>query len=132
MGLNLGHAALREDISAEVQRLAAIKEAAKAAFKTDGAQGAAPGGQAPQGSLGAQEAPPPAQDGQGLQQGAPQGCADPADGVPPAGKAGPQPKARRAGPYAMASTAAKKNALEKKKKSKPKKKKTGKKTRKTL
>ena len=53
VGLRLGHAALREDISAEVQRLAAIKEAAKAAAKLAGAQGAAPGGQAPQGPLGA-------------------------------------------------------------------------------
>ena len=62
VGLNLGHAALREDISAEVQRLAANKEAAKAATKLAGAQGAAPGGQPPRGSdsLGAHEAPPPA------------------------------------------------------------------------
>ena len=45
VGLNMGHATLREDISAEVQRLAAIKEAAKAAAKLAGAQGAAPGGQ---------------------------------------------------------------------------------------
>ena len=72
--------------------------------------------------LGAHEAPTPAQDGQGLQQGVPQECKDPADGVPPAGKAGPQPKARRAGPSVVASTAAKKKAPEKKKK--PKKKKT--------
>ena len=74
MGLNLGHAALREDISAEVQRLATIKEAARAAAKMVGAQGAAPGGKPPQGSLGAHEAPPPAQDGQGLPQ-AVQACA---------------------------------------------------------
>ena len=128
VGLNLGHAALREDISAEVQRLAAIKEAAKAAAKTTGAQGAAPCGQAPQGTLGAHEAPTPAhaQDGQGLQQGAPQECKDPAEGVPPAGKAGPQPKARRAGPSAVASTAVKTKSLEKKKKQqKPRKKKAG-------
>ena len=56
VGLNLGNAAPREDvdISAEVQRLAAIKEAAAAkapaAAKLAGAQGAraAPGGQVPQ------------------------------------------------------------------------------------
>ena len=92
VGLNLGHAALREDISAEVQlqRLAAIKGAAKAAAKLVGAQGAAPGGQGLQGSLGAHVAPPPAQNGQGFQQ-ASQACAPhsahqeragPADGVP--------------------------------------------------
>ena len=66
VGLDLGHAALREDISAEVQRPAAIKEAAKAAAKAAGAQGAAPaaGGQAPRGTLGAHEAPAPARHGQ--------------------------------------------------------------------
>ena len=134
VGLNLDHAALREDISAEVQRLAAIKEAAKAAAKMAGAQlqGAAPGGrrQAPQGSLGAHEPSPPAHDGQGLQQavqacaphGAPKECAGPADGVPPAGEAGPQPKAQRAGPSVVASIAATKKALEKKNKPKKKKK----------
>ena len=37
VGLNLGHATLREHISAETQRSAAIKEAAKAAAKLDGA-----------------------------------------------------------------------------------------------
>ena len=68
--LNLGHAAPREDISAEVQRLAAIKEAAKAAAKVAGAQGPALCGQSPQGTLGADEALTPSQDGQGLQQGA--------------------------------------------------------------
>ena len=46
-GLNLGHAALREAISAEVQRLAATKEAGKAAAKVAVAQGAAPSGQEP-------------------------------------------------------------------------------------
>ena len=130
VGLRLGHAAVRQDISAEVQRLAAIKEAAKAAAKAAGAQGAAPGGQAPQGTPGAHAAPTTAQDGQGLQQSAPQECMDPADGVPPAGKAGPQPKARRAGPSAVASTAVTTKSLEKKKKKKPRKKKTG--TKKTL
>ena len=49
----------------------------------------------------------------------------PADGVPPAGEAGLQRKARRAGPSVVASTAAKTKPLEKKKKKKPKKKKTG-------
>ena len=64
VGLNLGHAALREKISAEVQRLAAIKEAAncKAAAKEAGAQGPASCGQAPQGMPVAQEAAIPAQD----------------------------------------------------------------------
>ena len=47
--------------------------------------------------------------------------------MPPAGKAGPQPKARRAGPSVVAFTAAKTKALEKKKKKMPTKKKTGKK-----
>ena len=75
--------------------------------------------------LGAHEAPPPAQDGQGLQQGAHQEFAGPAVGVPPAGKAGPPPKGQRPTPSAVASTAAKTKALEKK--NKPKKKKTGKK-----
>ena len=113
MGLNLGHATLREDIPAEVQRLAAIKEAAKAVAKLAGAQGAAPCGQGPQGSQGALVAPPPAWHGQGLQQAskaciphcAHQGRVGPADGVPLARKAGPQPKARRAGPSGVASTA---------------------------
>ena len=73
-------------------------------------------------------APPPAHNGQGFQQapqacalhGALQGRAGPADGVPPAGKVGPQPKAQGAGPSVVASTAAKKKALEKKKKPKKK------------
>ena len=68
VGLNLGHTALREKISAEVQRLAAIKEAAKAAAKGPGAQGPASCGQAPQGMPVAQEAAIPAQDGQESQQ----------------------------------------------------------------
>ena len=130
VGLNLGHAALREDISAEVQRLAAIKEAAKAAAETAGAQGPAPCGQSPQGTPGAHEAPTPAQHGQGLQQGALQECRDPADGVPPAGKAGPQPKVRRAVPSAVASTAVKAKSREEKRTKKPRKKKTE--TKKTL
>ena len=45
VGLNVGHAALREKISAEVQQMAPIKEAAKAAAKAAakeaGAQGPA-------------------------------------------------------------------------------------------
>ena len=132
-GLNLGHAAPREGASAEVQRLAAIKEAAKAAAKLVGAQGAAPGGQGRQGSLGAHLAPPPAQNGQGSQQ-ASQACAPrsahqeragPADGVPLARKAGPQPKAQRASPSVVDSTAAKENTPREEKK--PKKKKTKKK-----
>ena len=53
MGLNPGHAALRETISAEVRRLAATKEAAKAAAELAVAQGDAPSGQAAQGSSGA-------------------------------------------------------------------------------
>ena len=51
--------------------------------------------------------------------------AGPANGVPLAREAGPQPKARRAGPSGVASTAAQKNKLEKEKK--PKNKKTKKK-----
>ena len=130
VGLNLGHAALPDDISAEVQRLAAIKEAAKAAAETAGAQGPAPCGQSPQGTPGAHEAPTPARHGQGLQQGALQECRDPADGVPPAGKAGPQPKVRRAVPSAVASTAVKAKSREEKRTKKPRKKKTE--TKKTL
>ena len=122
------HAALRENISAEVQRLAAIKEASKAGAKAAGAQGPAPCEQAPQGALGAHEAmimtPAAAQDGQGLQQGALQECRGPADGVPQAWKAGPQPKVQRAAPSAVAATAVKTKSLEKKKTKKPRKKKT--------
>ena len=141
VGLNLGHAALREGISAEAQRPAAIKEAAHAnckaalqlqlAAKLAGAQGAAhaPGGQGPQGPLGAHLAPPPAQDGQGLQQAAQEsGRAGPADvdgtGVPLARKAGPRPianyKARGAGPSVAAAQAAQKKRPTKKKTKKKK------------
>ena len=137
VGLNLGHAALREGIPAEVQRLAANKEAAKAATKLAGAQGAAPGGHAQglQGSPGPHAAPPPARNGQGFRQASrSQACAPhsahreragPADGVPLAREAVPQPKAQRAVPSAVASTAAKKKTPEKKKK--PEKKMTQKK-----
>ena len=90
------------------------------AAKTAGAQGAAPCGQAPQGALGAQEAMAPAQDGQGLQQGALQECRDPTDGVPPARKAGPQPKIQRAAPSAVAATAVKTKKPMKKKTQKKK------------
>ena len=127
VGLNLGHAALREKISAEVQRLAVIKEAAKAAAKEAGAQGPASCGQAPQGMPVAQEAAIPAQDGQGSQQGALQESRDPTKGVPPAGKAGPQPKVQRAAPSAVAAAAVKAKALERKRTEKPRKKKTQKK-----
>jgi len=127
VGLNLGHAALREKISAEVQRLAAIKEAAKAAAKEAGAQGPASCGQAPQGMPVAQEAAIPAQDGQESQQDALQESRDPTEGVPPAGKAGPQPKVQRAAPSAVAAAAVKAKALERKRTKKPRKKKTQKK-----
>ena len=66
VGLNLGHAALREAISTEVPRFAATKEADKAAAKLAVAQGAAPSGQAPQGSSGAHVTLAPAHGGQGL------------------------------------------------------------------
>ena len=114
--LNLGHAVLREAIPAEVQQSAAIKEAAKAAAKVAVAQGAAPSGQAPQGSLWTHVSLAPAHGGQGLQQ-ASQACsphsahqehAGPIDGVPPARKAGPQPKAQGTGPSVVASKAEKK------------------------
>ena len=128
VGLNLGHAALREKISAEVQQMAPIKEAAKAAAKAAakeaGAQGPASCGQAPQGMPVAQAAAIPAQDGQGSQQDALQESRDPTEGVPPAGKAGPQPKVQRAPPSAVAAAAVKAKALERKRTKKPRKKKT--------
>ena len=127
VGLNLGHAALREKISAEVQQLAAIKEAAKAAAKEAGAQGPASCGQAPQGMPVAQEAAIPAQDGQESQQDALQESRDPTEGVPPAGKAAPQPKVQRAAPSAVAAAAAKAKALKRKRTKTLKKKKTQKK-----
>ena len=55
---------------------------------------------------------------------------DPTDGVPPAGKAGPQPKVQRAVPSAVAATGVKTKSLEKEKTKKPRKKKTQ--TKKTL
>ena len=129
--LNLGHAALREKISAEVQQMAPIKEAAKAAAKAAakeaGAQGPASCGQAPQGMPVAQVAAIPAQDGQGSQQDALQESRDPTEGVPPAGKAGPRPKVQRAAPSAVAAAAAKAKALKRKRTKTLKKKKTQKK-----
>ena len=127
VGLNLGHAALREKISAEVQRVAEAKEAAKAAAKEAGAQGPAPCGQAPQGMPVAHEAAIPAQDGQGSPQDTLQESRDPTEGVPPAGKAGPQPKVHRAAPSAVAAAAAKAKALKRKRTKTLKKKKTQKK-----
>ena len=97
--LNLGHAALREEISAEVQRVAAMHEAAKA----DWGSGSSPRWAGPPGITRGPCGPPPASNRQGFQQAA-QACAPhgvlqgPAVGVPLARKAGPQPKVRRAGP----------------------------------
>ena len=76
----------------------------------------------------AQAAAIPAQDGQESQQDALQESRDPTEGVPPAGKAGPQPKVQRAAPSAVAATAVKTKPVAKKKK--PRKKKTQ--TKKTL
>ena len=115
--------------------------AAARTVRAQACSGSCPGwAAAPRRSPGAHEAPrpPPARDGQGLKKavracaphGAPRecACAGPADGVPPAGKSGPQPKARRAGPPVVASTAArKKRAGEEEEEEKTKKKKTGKK-----
>ena len=99
--------------------MAAIKEAVKAAAKLDVAQGVAPSGQGPHEPSGAHVALAPAQEGQGLQQASqafrPHGalqvqeCAGPVDGVPPARKAGPQSKARRASLSVAAAKSKKKN-----------------------
>ena len=114
--------ALREAITAEVERLAAIKEAANTAAKGAVAQGAAPSGQVPRTNLGLMWlSPAPSHEGQGPQQAlqayrprcALQGHVGPAGGVPPTRKVGrgPHPKARRAGPSAAA---ARKKKIQKK------------------